>query len=505
MVGVPRSKGCARCRQRRKGVSPTLSSTSPPLPCDKKQPSCGQCLAAGATCRGYERDRVFLNSFTGAESEDGLVTTRYKKPTSIGSHPAPDSPAVSLERHWGCPVRLLDNKAAHGLTPQALLATARETQLTGRFLQNYLPSGRPDWKLDSWLEIIPAMQTTDRLAHEALKALSLCNAGRYLDDPSLTRRGLDLYGTAIHHTTRAVQDPVMSRTSNVLAAVKLLYGADKEDKIPVNSWIRHLDGQIAIIMLRPPEVYQTGIEHRLFIGSRYTQVSLIPDVLYNKRYPLNTHEWQTVPWNIISKTPKDLMVDLLIDMSELHVDIHILNGWQSNPGIFISRAKLLDEAYRIQDECQKFSTTWGPLRVFRDDKGEIITCRDQDDYAWAEMTLFHWTSRLFLCQLIRRLHPVGVSVPKESLPSTLIQKIAAAIPFFLEPETGMLGVHRVHFSLGLFLFIMAELNDATAEDIKTMMDCLFDPLVQARTGKFLRGLGIGNIDLAAVARSKDSK
>ena len=175
-------------------------------------------MAAGATCHGYERERVFLNSFTGDETDQKLVTTRYSKTSSDDKAFAEDAVAGLLARQWACQVD--PDKAAHIRTPQALLATARETQLTGRFLQNYLPAGRPDWKLDSWLEVIPTMKTDDRLAHEALKALSLCNAGRFLEDSSLTRRGLNLYGSAIHHTTRAMQDPVLSRTSNVLAAVK---------------------------------------------------------------------------------------------------------------------------------------------------------------------------------------------------------------------------------------------------------------------------------------------
>lgn len=196
------------------------------------------------------------------------------------------------------------------------------------------------------------------------------------------------------------------------------------------------------------------------------------------------------------------MVDLLIDMTELHVDIHILNGRLPSEGHVVSRAQLLKEAYRIQDEAQQFVSTWGPLRVFHDETGDIIPCRDQDDYAWAELTIFHWTTRLFLCQLIRRLHPIGTPVPTESLPSALIQKLAAAIPYFLGASTGMLGIHRVHFPLGLFLLILAEPNDATAKDRDAMISVLWDPLVQARTGKFLKGLGIGNIDFDAIARSE---
>ncbi|KAL3958036.1 hypothetical protein ACCO45_008614 [Purpureocillium lilacinum] len=50
MVGVPgRSKGCSTCRRRKKG-------------CDRRLPSCSQCLRLGLACGGYSRDLVWVTN-----------------------------------------------------------------------------------------------------------------------------------------------------------------------------------------------------------------------------------------------------------------------------------------------------------------------------------------------------------------------------------------------------------------------------------------------------------
>ncbi|UNI24896.1 hypothetical protein JDV02_010615 [Purpureocillium takamizusanense] len=50
MVGVPgRSKGCSTCRRRKKG-------------CDRRLPSCSQCLRLGLPCGGYSRDLVWVTN-----------------------------------------------------------------------------------------------------------------------------------------------------------------------------------------------------------------------------------------------------------------------------------------------------------------------------------------------------------------------------------------------------------------------------------------------------------
>lgn len=185
--------------------------------CDKQRPSCGQCKANGVTCPGYERELVFLNSFTEPDSATRPTTTRYSKAAVVATSNTRSFPADPADS-W---LQLLSpDNAAHIGTPVALLANADTTQLTGRFMQEYLPSGRPAGTLDSWIEVVPTMKSTDRLAHEALRSIALCTAGRTLGDPVLMRRGLDLYGFALHYTTSAVQDAKLSRTTSVLAAVK---------------------------------------------------------------------------------------------------------------------------------------------------------------------------------------------------------------------------------------------------------------------------------------------
>lgn len=178
-------------------------------------------------CLGYDRQRIFVNSFTSEEPGAAPVAARYRREASTSTNSGDEGTAiVGIRRAGSKPppparTRVADAAARRlGSTPPRLLQQANVEQLTGYFLQDYLPVGSGGATFDSWVETLPEMHTGETLAHQALTAISLCTAGRRSSDRALMQKGLDLYGMALQQTSHAVQDPRLSRSTSVMAAIK---------------------------------------------------------------------------------------------------------------------------------------------------------------------------------------------------------------------------------------------------------------------------------------------
>lgn len=110
------------------------------------------------------------------------------------------------------------------------------------------------------------------------------------------------------------------------------------------------------------------------------------------------------------------------------------------------------------------------------------------DFATADLTLFYWSCRLLLCFIIRQIVPSGANLPPSVRPSTYIQKIAKAIPYFFQPETGIMGSHRAAFPLGVCLQVLRTDSNSDPADVHAIMSLWEQPRIKGMLGKFMAGV-----------------
>ncbi|KAI3323352.1 hypothetical protein HD806DRAFT_496344 [Xylariaceae sp. AK1471] len=457
MVGVPgRSKGCSTCRRRKKG-------------CDRKRPICTQCSIAGLECGGYERERVFLNhnQCTTANS----VNVVYRKgPAGTGRAP---------------------RSVADIALPHRLTQTAYVEKYISIFLSKYLPTGRAlsvNYSASShdWIEIAHRLHTSERGIQLSLLSLGLFAAGEPEYALQSYSRALSKLQAALYNICRAQYDSALA-TCKLLSLFEVFHGSDDDALSQGSKWHSHLRGQLAIIQARSPYEYQSGVSHQLFADGRYPLlVSAIKD---RRRFPLNTPEWRSIPWEHVPKSPRDKLYDIFADLTEILADTDQMRCCDDPVQRTDMRSDVVKACWGLDKSLQNWLKEAGPLKEFHDANGMLVDHTESDDFVLAHMTLLYWTIYIVLYStLISIYDPSQPDAPPDVDPRSYIRKIAKALPYFWSPGAGMSSANLAALPWGMCLHITYTAPHRYQEETALMEQLIGQPSVADTVLGFLNSL-----------------
>ncbi|KAI1322895.1 hypothetical protein F5Y16DRAFT_23586 [Xylariaceae sp. FL0255] len=442
MVGVPgRSKSCSTCRARRKG-------------CDKKHP-CGQCIRIGVECGGYERQTIFVHQEVKADSV--LHITPYRKPQALDITNSID-----------------------------LIRSAKAEMYISAFLSEYLPTGtRAAQYPYDFVEIAHRMYPSDKAVELSLLSLALCASRNF-------NPGLEAYGRALCKLQTAIR--FEQRSDSILTASKLLslfemfYGSSVLNLLSQGlNWHGHLEGQLAIIRARGPGAYRFGTSHQLFVDARYPHI--IRAIKDRTRYPLNSLEWRTKPWEKHPKTSKDRLYDMLADLSEILADIDEARCQQVGISRMIRLGEIMSACRDLDQTLKRWCEEAGPLKDFLDDNGTLLGPRGPDDFALAHLTTVSWTLHIILYATIcSLLQPTPDEYPAEIDPRPYLHKATKALPYFWMPGAGSNGAYLGAFLWGLCMHIVLSSPKLFAQEWDEFHDQVFMPEMMTTVLSFLASL-----------------
>ncbi|KAI1740112.1 hypothetical protein F4680DRAFT_419719 [Xylaria scruposa] len=424
MVGVPgRSKGCSTCRKRKKG-------------CDRRQPTCTQCSNAGLKCGGYQRDVVFLNHTQVTKA--GAVPVVYRKePQNTSGHPHNGVTDIAL--------------------PNGLAQTAYIEKYIDIFLMKYLPDGRcltanglgPS---RDWIEIAHGLHTSDKTVQLSLLSLGLFAAGE-------SQHATQSYCLALRKLQNTLSIPCQAQNDSTLATCQLLglleifHGADENVLSQGRKWRSHLNGLLALIQARSPSAYQSGVSHQLFTDARYPL--LIAAMKERRRFPLNTPEWRTIPWEKEPKSCLDKLYDIMADMCEILADADQMI-WCDD---LVQKAELYAEIPRACQHLDESLQVWrkevGSLTDFHDSNGIAAYPNGPSDLLLAHMTVLYCTIYVVIYSILVSMHDPPLSeVPANINPAPYLRGVAKALPYFWSQSAGMSGAYLAASSWGVCLHII---------------------------------------------------
>ncbi|GAB1311452.1 hypothetical protein MFIFM68171_01662 [Madurella fahalii] len=259
------------------------------IACDAKKPSCSQCLLRDASCPGYPSDWIFVPIT--ARDDDGV------KPR----HAIPRQKRVMAKINCQ-PTEPHDPPAA---TPLDDLITV--------IVRNYVPDRENSAAIGgsesspricgAWVEVLPDLIGSDTSAAltSAIKAFAVSIQSRGPKHSVPISAALEAYSSALSSVNDALRVPYDSFPVELGAAVMCLLFADLFLSTSLDSWTAHLQGLGELIQLSRPELYASGITHRLFVGARPALVVLA--LLSRKSCFLAAEEWRNKPFEEISPSP----------------------------------------------------------------------------------------------------------------------------------------------------------------------------------------------------------
>ncbi|KAI0128817.1 C6 zinc finger domain protein [Xylariales sp. AK1849] len=292
MVGVPRSKGCQTCIQRR-------------TKCDEARPACGNCLRYGAVCPGYYRGLKFVagkhtvrsrgrrqtRGGGGASAVQGRVLTTYEMiQSAVGQ------------------ARMLSFAPRHNSTQfiGTLLDTVRDSQPKTEYIA-----------FGGWFDAV-----TSRLGNKATLDISICSfalhlLGKQNKDEQLIAQSRTLYGHALGVLHKTLNHPTDWKTPETLwsATILCLFELFAGTSTP-ESWMRHASGITRLMQLRGPQAYEANWEKSILLSFR-------PIIIMNCLFAGQDCFLAEAPWQSVIQhdgAPSSTIAGTVYQDSLTHVD-----------------------------------------------------------------------------------------------------------------------------------------------------------------------------------------
>ncbi|KAL2814826.1 hypothetical protein BJX63DRAFT_192432 [Aspergillus granulosus] len=473
MVGVPgRSKACVTCLKRKKR-------------CDLEKPFCGTCRKARVECGGYHRPRIFINN-TVDDHNKQLIKKERGTGTGLSlrlrSSRSNDSDSSETDSNRSSP----DSGSDIALL-MSLARSAYQTKYMDLWWRLYLPNGQRLPKIvtsnamGGWLDAIHELHFKEPVLEKALVAMSVTAVGKQEDDPYLKEEGKRMYGKALQSMAVAMKDPKRATSDGILTAVRLfsfyesLFGQSKNTAEQAQSWQVHNAGDLALIASRSPYSFVSGYAHQLFCDGR-THLTM-SCLRRRKRLFLADPEWKTIPWLKHEKTPRDHLIDVVMDMTALFEDTDIMKACPDPAKKKILRQQLIDGFLALKHGLLNWQTLHAP------DYHPIYTADDLPDEVCPEdltgahlMTLF-WATAIVACSNLDALcAPHGAEYHVEWDLDEFCGNIVRTLPFFGHPSMGLFRQHVAVYPMTVALhYICAAGPQRLVDERRILADSLYDP------------------------------
>ncbi|KAL0939526.1 uncharacterized protein CTRU02_206136 [Colletotrichum truncatum] len=454
MVGVAgRSKGCRTCRRRKKG-------------CDLQEPICGNCIRTNNFCE-YDRQQVFIN-MSGPGRGTGMVVAKHTVPR-----------ADIVLRH-------------------SLARTAYEDKYLSLFWNSWFPCGRqsaeilPKYPIYSWISCARDLYQHDKALWRTLLAMCFCTLGRQSGKSELMADGFQMYTQALREVNASLRHPTRWKSDAVMVASRGLGLFEDQSQVEgsqARSWHGHNLGELALIRLRGPEAYIEGYAHTLFAEGRMHLA--IAGCMDRKRNFLSEDAWKTIPWTKIPKSPKDVLLDILIDLPALLEEVDLL---QQAPGSGAEISRRFMQTYqRLDREIAWWLQNLSPPRKILDDLHERnYKNPTADDLAVAHIMTHFWAacivvySSLHMALLLPKFTGIDSIVFTERTdPRPYCVQIADVVDIFFQPEAGTFGLHSAPFPVGMAIKYLMFTEGLTSPDCARLIGYFSRQSGGAAMGRFL--------------------
>ncbi|KAM0629561.1 hypothetical protein ACHAPW_006792 [Verticillium nonalfalfae] len=426
------------------------------MQCDQQRPVCGQCLKSRVECTGYERQRVFINA-SGPVAGQALSVSRASPPVyDVSLHPD-------------------------------LARSAYEVKYLDLFWRAYLPSGKAftpyasGYSIGGWTAVSRDLFHTDSALRKALLAMCLGTLGREGGEPWM-----------------------------------ILYGGDDHAKkiSQAGSWQSHNLGEVALITSRPPVEHADGHAHQLFVDSRMHLIIIA--IKLRRRNFLSSPEWKTIPWTNAAKVPKDLLLDIFVDIPGLLEDLDALalcDDAASRPLLY---ARLVADCWRTDERLVSWFEEQSPRAHLEALKEREYKEPTPEDTAVAMSMSLYWTaclltySTLILVLTSNPTSPLDITtLPERMNLNSYCAAIADILEIFFQPSSGIFSVQLVPLPLGIALsYLASTLKPGTPPptELKKLLGYFTRGAGGASVGSFLRSMmlnGMGKLSNASKSANAD--
>jgi len=169
-----------------------------------------------------------------------------------------------------------------------------------------------------------------------------------------------------------------------------------------------------------------------------------------KKIVLSNPEWREIPWREIPKTPKDLLVDVLVDIPTLLEDLDAAKACLDSENRKILHLGVTQQCWTLDERLVEWRTHLGitdPVYTLYIDQLSF----SMDLVAASQILCLYWAICIVVYRTLHSVADPDTHLPGRTDPRIYCRRIAEAIPVLLHPLSGSYGVHMVGFPIAVAL------------------------------------------------------
>ncbi|KAL2830985.1 hypothetical protein BJY01DRAFT_260684 [Aspergillus pseudoustus] len=326
------SPGCALCRTRR-------------VKCDRRQPSCSQCLRVKRQCSGYQ-DLHALRFFDQTEA----VATKAQARAAQKREAEAEAAAAAADRTVAVALQL----------PIAHVPTSIHEQAMSHSLRCYVGTDQGRGIL-SYLPELLKTDPSDALL-STLRAIGLSSISRLHNLPGLKRSAGEEYCLALRATNRDLQHASTAVSDSTLATVVLLglYEIiECHESDILHGWYNHVQGSIKLLELRGKKQLESpaGLELFRIVRLQITMSNLFYRTKYYDSPGIASLSKLAAAIPGSDSQAMESLYAILIPLNELSIAI---NDAYKRDGFSGNTAPLIAQALRLDAELASWAISLDP-------------------------------------------------------------------------------------------------------------------------------------------------
>ncbi|KAM7194908.1 hypothetical protein V8F33_006950 [Rhypophila sp. PSN 637] len=317
---------CQTCRTRKLG-------------CDGKTPECSQCSLRGLKCPGYPQDWIFVPQDTGRASGSNKEGRGKGKKTR---EMLLNGDRGSIQRPISAPVDEFISVIVRTCSPDP-------TEIQFR--------GKPFRVCGAWVEVLPDLLAgrTNKTLLNAIEAfaVSILSGGPVPTAP--LSAGLEAKTQALSSLQKALCTTGATYSDELAATVMCVLFAELFLPTSWSAWVAHLEGFMQVMQLSRPEMYTSGLSHKLFVGARPSMIVL--GFFTRKAVFVAEDRWRTVPFAQQPPSPVQEVMGEGARIPGILEQIDLLEG-QSHESIMVGAQRVLEELFDLLDRLNSWKASY---------------------------------------------------------------------------------------------------------------------------------------------------
>lgn len=187
-----------------------------------------------------------------------------------------------------------------------------------------------------------------------------------------------------------------------------------------------------------------------------------------------------MPWRDIPKTPKDLLIDVLVELPGLLEDVDSCHPRKD------VRFELEQRCWAYDEQLRQWRAGLGIINADYTLKLDDISSYSFDLIAAVHLMCLYWTTCIILYSTLRSVCEPShhASLPIHTDPRPYCRRIARAVSVLLHPQSGVHGALLTNFPVSVTLhYLNAKYGGVDLEEKRIMLDAFSN----AKHGGIVKG------------------